>query len=66
MTPELDPTICDDVGSPFDGLDKASDGEVIGTEMIGVTSGVLVDSVLNRLGGAMLFIHSVVLLMTEK
>lgn len=35
-------------------------------EMIGVTSGVLVTRVLNRLGGAMLFIHSVVPLTTEK
>lgn len=35
-------------------------------EMTGVTSGVLVTIVLNRLGGAMLFIHSVVPLTTEK
>jgi hypothetical protein len=48
-------------------LDEAAQDEVIGTEdMINVISGVTVDSVLNRLGGVMLFIHSVVPLMTEK
>jgi hypothetical protein len=64
MVPEDDPECCGDVGTPFDGPDKC---EVTGTEeMMGVISGVMVDSVLNRLGGVMLFIHSVVPLMTEK
>jgi hypothetical protein len=66
VLPEVDAN-CDEVGSPFAGLDETPESEVSGTEeMIGVVSGVLVDSVLKRLGGVMLSIHSVVPLMTEK
>jgi hypothetical protein len=64
--PEVDPN-CDEVGSSFAGLDEMPEGEVSGIEeMIGVISDVLVDSVLKRLGGVTLSIHSVVPLMTEK
>jgi hypothetical protein len=63
---EIEPN-CDDVGSPFIGLDETTEGEVNGKEeMMGVISGVLVDRVLKRLGGVILSIHSVVPLMTEK
>ena len=49
------------VGRPGD------DGDVADSEdKIGVISGVRVIRVLNRLGGAMLFSHSVVPLITEK
>jgi hypothetical protein len=63
-SPGVDTVFC---GSERILLDEAAQDEVIGTEdMINVISGVTVDSVLNRLGGVMLFIHSVVPLMTEK
>jgi hypothetical protein len=53
------------------GLAEVTEGApVVGcvgaTETVGVISGVLVTRVLNRLGGATLFIHSVVPLTTEK
>jgi hypothetical protein len=59
--------VCGGEEIPFDKPDEAAEGAITGTEdMAGVISGVAVDSVLNRLGGVMLFIHSVVPLMTEK
>jgi hypothetical protein len=49
---------------PVEGL---LDSELAGSdEIAGVISGVLVGRVLNRLGGATLFIHSVVPFTTEK
>jgi hypothetical protein len=51
-------------GGPVEGL---LDSELAGSdEIAGVISGVLVGRVLNRLGGATLFIHSVVPFTTEK
>jgi len=57
----VDPNVEDPTATPEEGiLDSPIE------ERIGLTSAVLVGKVLNRLGGAMLSSHSVVLLTTEK
>ena len=57
----VDPNVEDTTAAP-------EEGEVVTPteETIGVTSTVLVGNVLNRLGGAILSNHSVVLFTTEK
>ena len=57
----VDPNVEDTTAAPEEGM-RVSPTE----ETIGVTSTVLVGKVLNRLGGAMLSSHSVVLFTTEK
>ena len=57
----VDPNVEDTTAAPEEGI-LVTPTE----ERIGVTSTVLVGSVLNRLGGAILSNHSVVLLTTEK
>jgi hypothetical protein len=54
-----------EVGGAFGGAVEGA-GMTSSDEMTGVISAVLVTRVLNRLGGAMLFIHSVVPFTTEK
>lgn len=52
------------LGTPVGGTADTLGGDR--DEMVGVISGVLVTNVLKRLGGAILFSHSVVPLTTEK